>query len=125
MPQLPLSAYGLTVNPFRTSPSQVFFYPGLQFRAAVGKLLYVIREREGLAVVFGPPGAGKSTLARYVRNQLALEPLVVVRYITNPKLNTETQLLRFICTQFGVAGAPSRAPERLRQETKKPTLTLT
>src|SRR3990170_1979727 len=65
-----LEYYGLKEHPFTTVVDNKFYYNSPQVRDALIKLRYAIDTRKGLAVVIGDIGAGKTTLARRLLEEL-------------------------------------------------------
>jgi len=62
--------YGLTEKPFSLASDAAFFYKSTAHRAAFDALSAGIRRREGLIVLSGEIGIGKTTLCRAVLAQL-------------------------------------------------------
>ncbi len=65
-----LEYYGLKEHPFANVVDNKFYYNSPQVRDALVKLRYAIDTRKGLAVVIGDIGAGKTTLARKLLEEL-------------------------------------------------------
>jgi general secretion pathway protein A len=61
---LELGRLGLNEHPFRVSADPRFLYLTEQHKAALARLEDTVTWREGLSVVEGPVGTGKTTLAR-------------------------------------------------------------
>jgi general secretion pathway protein A len=61
---LELGKLSLNEHPFRLSADPRFLYLTEQHKAALGRLEDLVTWREGLSVVEGPVGTGKTTLAR-------------------------------------------------------------
>jgi len=58
-------------------------------------------KQAGLSLIVGDIGSGKTSLSRLVFNEYADKPEHIVKYVTNPHLNTKNQFLRLICDEFG------------------------
>ena len=58
------SIFGLTEEPFSTSPDPAFFYESSEHHEALVRLEISIKLRRGSNVVLGDVGTGKTTLAR-------------------------------------------------------------
>ncbi|MBC7544161.1 MAG: AAA family ATPase [Candidatus Sericytochromatia bacterium] len=95
------AAYGLTEKPFSLSPSPRYMYLAAQHRAAMGKILFTCQEREGLSLLIGDVGLGKTTIAHRVAELLRENPDNLVRFISS-SYPTEHQLLRGICQEFDI-----------------------
>ena len=65
-----LEYYGLKEHPFTNVVDNRFYYNSPQYRDALVKLRYAIDTKKGLAVVIGDIGAGKTTLARRLLEEL-------------------------------------------------------
>lgn len=65
-----LEFYGLKEHPFSNVVDNRFYYNSQQHSHALLKLKYAIDEQRGLAVVVGDIGAGKTTLARRLLEDL-------------------------------------------------------
>ena len=65
-----LEYYGLKEHPFTNVVDNKFYYNSPQVRDALIKLRYAIDTKKGLAVVIGDIGAGKTTLARRLLEEL-------------------------------------------------------
>jgi hypothetical protein len=64
--------FNLEENPFTTSPDPRFFYLAPSHTESVAKCEYAIRNKSGLAVVYGDVGTGKTTILIRVFNSLVL-----------------------------------------------------
>lgn len=97
-----LEYYDLKEHPFTNVVDNRFYYNSPQYRDAVVKLRYAIDTKKGLAVVIGDIGAGKTTLARRL-----LEDLDEDRYeatllvIIHSSVSSEWLLKKF-AIQLGV-----------------------
>lgn len=98
-----LSFYGLNESPFLIAPNPRFLYMSAQHRTALSKVVSRLQTRQGLSLVYGAVGTGKTTVARWLHDRLNDEPsgLYVARTIYNPGFRRENQLLRVILREFG------------------------
>ncbi len=96
-----LDHFHLKEEPFSTSPNPRFLFTSPVHHAAVQKIRYVVAARKGLAVCFGAPGHGKTTLARLLY-QMFLDDGYHAVFLTNPSYPTPNQLLRAIIQEFQV-----------------------
>ena len=99
-----LSFYGLNEQPFLIAPTPRFLYMSAQHKAALSKVVSRLQTRQGLSIIYGAVGTGKTTIARWLYDRLNDDPtgLYRVRTIYNPAFRRENQLLRVILREFGV-----------------------
>ncbi len=94
--------FGLKDEPFSTSPNPRFLYISPTHNIALEKTKWTIAARRGLAICFGVPGTGKTTLVRDLATRLEDDTTVSYVAITNPNFPTANQLLRAIIQEFEV-----------------------
>ena len=97
-----LQQFGLLDAPFSISPDPRFLYLSQQHHLALSKIRYVIDNRQGLAVLYGDVGHGKSTLIRRIYDIYKADDEFETILITNPDLPSEMQLLKRITDSFGL-----------------------
>lgn len=100
--------YGFHEAPFALSTDPRFFYHSTPHDRVCQQLLTAIRKREGLVVLTGEIGAGKTTLCRTVIEQLDRRTLTSL--VTDPFVTGE-DLLKTILTDFGVLSRDELARE--------------
>jgi general secretion pathway protein A len=105
---LDLSPLGLVEPPFSLSPDPRYFYISLQHKATLGKVTYVIEQRQGISVIFGDVGVGKTTLARRLFQIYRDREDFVMAYIPTPIYPTEFQFLKGICAEFDLSPRRSK-----------------
>ena len=71
--------YSFSSRPFQLSPNHRFFFGSKGHRRAMAYLTYGLHQREGLIVVTGDVGTGKTTLVDYLAEQLSVGPFVAGR----------------------------------------------
>jgi type II secretory pathway predicted ATPase ExeA len=91
--------YGLSEKPFSLTPDPKFFYRSESHANAFDLLKYAIRRREGLVVITGDSGTGKTTLCRAFLDQLDRRTFTAL--VLNPFVSEE-DLLCLILQEFGV-----------------------
>ena len=93
--------FNLQENPFTTSPDPRYFYLAPSHAESVAKCEYAIRNKSGLAVVYGDVGTGKTTILNMLRQRFDQDgfTLAVLNY-TNQ--TSDTALLKAIAGEFGV-----------------------
>ncbi|MEJ2218418.1 MAG: AAA family ATPase [Gemmatimonadota bacterium] len=91
--------YGLREKPFSLNPSPKYVYRSDRYRGTLERLLVGLEQRQGLLLLMGTVGSGKTTLCRDL-----LEQLDPTRYRTalifDPFLDVE-QMLGALLTEFG------------------------
>ena len=93
--------FKLRENPFTTSPDPRFFYLAPSHAESVAKCEYAIRNKSGLAVVYGDVGTGKTTIL----NELQLrfrDDGYTIAVLSNPNQTSDTALLKAIAAEFGL-----------------------
>ena len=94
--------YKLKEQPFSTAIDNRFYYNSNQHAEALLKLKYAAEQRKGLAIVVGGIGAGKTTLARQLLeelNEAQYESALLV--VIHAEITSEW-ILRKIAVQLGV-----------------------
>ena len=106
------SFFGLQEAPFTISPDPRFFFLSSQHKEALAKCQYAVRQRMGLAVIYGDVGTGKTTIARRLFQGFLDMPDYRAAMLVSPGLRTENALLREIMKEFGVPTKRSFADSR-------------
>lgn len=92
--------FGLIENPFSVSPNPRYFYLSNLHKGILAKVDYVVQNRQGLTVVYGDIGTGKTSLARILVDRLSDSCHVI--FITNPNFKSEMHMVKAICAEFGL-----------------------
>lgn len=97
--------------PFRSQAPAEFFYAGASQRTALLKLNYLVEQHQGLAIVTGQAGVGKTYLLESFRRQLPASagPLVDVLF---PQMGAE-ELLNYLAAKLHPEAVDSHEPSRL------------
>lgn len=106
-----LDYYGLTENPFSLSPDPRYLYISAQHKTCLAKAQYAVKERQGLSIVYGDVGTGKTTIARRLYDLFRADESLTVAFITNPNFPTEMQLLRYLCGELGLPSRRSKVEQ--------------
>lgn len=93
----------MSVNPLLASPNSDLFYLTDSLQATVNKIDYVVENRQGLTVVYGDVGLGKTSLMQYMFDRYSADEAKVVVYIPTPRFSTDVAFLRGICSELGLA----------------------
>lgn len=96
-----LSRFGLTRRPFRPAPDCESYFPAPSHEAAVTALNDAFADRDGLALIDGEPGVGK-TLCVY-RFLAGLPDGAPTAFIPNPRFARPADLFQAILFDLGVA----------------------
>ena len=94
--------FGLREKPFSLAADPRFFFAGLGHGVAFDALAAGIRRREGILVLTGQVGTGKTTLCRAVLQ--SLDRKTFAAYVSDPLLSRE-DLLKTLLVDFGVVSA--------------------
>jgi general secretion pathway protein A len=105
---LDLSPLGLVEPPFSLSPDPRYFYVSLQHKATLAKATYAIEQRQGLSVIFGDVGVGKTTIARRLYQVYRDREDYYTAYIPTPLYPSDFQFLKNICAEFGMSPKRSK-----------------
>jgi|GEM_PF-353142 len=93
--------YKLRADPFMMSPDHRFSYPHHSYTKARSHLEYGLLRGEGLVVVTGAPGMGKSTVISDVLEQYSRQHNIQVARLQTTQLETN-DLLRMVAYSFGI-----------------------
>jgi len=110
-----LGYYKLKEHPFSNVVDNRFYYNSIEHSRALIKLKYAVDTKKGLAVVTGDTGAGKTTLARRLLEDLdenLYEATLLV--IIHSSVSSEW-LLKKLAIQLGIADVKEDKVERLSQ----------
>ena len=102
--------FGLSARPFSLTPDLRFSYHSRSHTNALEQVTAALRRREGLIVVTGAIGTGKTMLCRSMLE--SFEPRTFLSVILDPGLEVE-DLLRTVLTDFGIIDnveAPASGP---------------
>lgn len=99
---LDLSPLGLEEPPFSLSPDPRYFYVSLQHKATLAKVTYATEQRQGLSVIFGDIGVGKTTVARRLFQIYRDRQDYDTAYIPTPLYPSDFQFLKNICAEFSI-----------------------
>jgi general secretion pathway protein A len=99
---LDFSPLGLAEPPFSLSPDPRFFFLSSQHKSALAKITYTAEQRQGLSVVYGDVGVGKTTIARRIYQTYNDNASFEAAYLPMPIFPSEFQFLKAICGEFGL-----------------------
>jgi len=107
--------YGLNEAPFTLAPDPRFLYHCDSYDRVAQHVLDAIRRRDGIAVLTGDTGVGKTTLCRVVMEQLDRRTLT--SFVANPSVTPEA-LIRNVLVDFGVASTADVRTGRLSKASR-------
>jgi len=93
--------YNLSANPFRLSPDPRLLFRSQTHEKALAYLKYGIQSGEGLIVITGNAGTGKTTLARYILAGVDRSRIMAVE-LTAPRLESGG-ILHLVAATLGLA----------------------
>jgi general secretion pathway protein A len=109
--------YALAQRPFALTLDQHFVFHSRSYAGALAEVRRALERRDGLVVVTGDPGTGKTMLCRTVVDQLGADAYVSV--VLDPRVTVE-DLLRHVLADFGVF-VPSQRPGSLGHDGAVPS----
>ena len=108
--------FGLREKPFSLSADPRFLYKSRSHSLAFSELAAAIRRREGLVVLTGEIGTGKTTLCRAVLE--SLDRRTFSAFVADPFLSRE-DLLKTLLVEFGVVSMADVNAGRLHGATRQ------
>ncbi len=97
-----LEYFQLSQEPFTSAPVTRFFYNSTQHSEAMVRLMFAVTNMRGLAVCIGDIGAGKTTLARRMLDNLPESQFEAALLVIIHAGITASWLLKRIALQLGV-----------------------
>ncbi len=97
-----LDFYELSQEPFSNAPVSRFYYSSAQHAQALMRLMHAVSQMKGLALLVGDIGAGKTTLARRLLDNLPEDEYEAALLVIVHSGITAHWLLRRIALQLGV-----------------------
>src|SRR5687768_15584343 len=104
--------YGLKEKPFSLSADPRFLYQSRTHAPMFDELRAGIRRREGIIVLTGEPGTGKTTLCRGVL--ASLDRKTFCAFVPDPFVSRE-DLLKMLLMEFGVLSVDDVRSGRLQR----------
>lgn len=88
--------------PFGTQPNPRFAFPSGEHKIAVAKMRYAADQRRGLALLMGPVGSGKTTIAHQLQRTWAADAGKTIAFLPSASSRTPSQFLRLISEGYGL-----------------------
>jgi type II secretory pathway predicted ATPase ExeA len=92
--------FGLTGRPFPAIPDSAFYYPATGHEAAVDLLARAVAEDEGVSLLTGQPGIGKTLLCQCLLDRLG--PKTTSAFLTNSHFPDRQALLQTILFELSL-----------------------
>ncbi len=92
--------YGLKEAPFSTQPDPKYAYPSQEHKIAIAKMRYAADQKRGLAVLTGPVGAGKTTVANQLQVTWEEDASKTVAFLPAASMRTPAAFLRAVLEAF-------------------------
>src|SRR5258706_5874133 len=105
--------YKLQGLPFQLSPDPRFFYGSSGHQKAMAYLTYGLHQGEGIIVLPGDIGAGKTTLAGQLFSNLDATKLIAAKLVTTQLESDDT--LRMVAASFGIPQEGADKSQLLRR----------
>src|SRR5262249_21755119 len=86
--------FGLRQRPFRPTPDTAAYYPATTHERALALLLQALADGEGLALLSGAPGTGKTLLCHGLLERLGSD--VTSAFVTNGRSGNRAGLLQAV-----------------------------
>lgn len=87
---------------FSISPNPACMVQTTSVKGVLFKIRYCIRARQGLSMILGDVGMGKSSLLRVIYSEMSSRDDVVTTILHKTKFRTGLAMLKKICDDFGV-----------------------
>ena len=88
------------IKPFSISPNPAYLYLTPALQSVLEKCRYVIDDRQGLTVITGDVGMGKSTVLRYLWSEYSLRDDTVTSLMPTPTYPTDFSFLKALSGDF-------------------------
>ena len=97
-----LQYFHLNEHPFRIGPDPRFLYLSDQVKEAIAKCEYMARERIGPIYIYGPIGAGKTSLLRRLYERLGQDDKYNLTLLISPNVKSSNAFLRMVMEAYDV-----------------------
>lgn len=109
--------FGLKSKPFRLNPHLRFLFNSEAIQRAVNSLKYGLYQREGLVLLTGAPGCGKTLLIQNIGRRLP-DAGIQVNTITVPRIDAHG-LMQQVAAVFGLGTPADASTAQLMQALNK------
>lgn len=116
--------FGMHTFPFSLSPNPDYLYVAGVTARALAKTTYAIDQHQGLSVIIGDNGLGKSMLARYLYHAYTIGDVrapSIAAYIPDPPFPGSRELMKRIIQELG-GKSGNRTTETIMEDLQKMVL---
>jgi type II secretory pathway predicted ATPase ExeA len=92
--------FGLTSRPFPATPDDALYYPATGHEAALATLVRAIHDEDGLALLCGGPGTGKTLLGHCLGERLGKD--AICAFVPNSHLRDRCALFQAVLYDLGL-----------------------
>ena len=104
--------YSLRETPFSVQPDPRYAFPSVEHKVAVAKMRYAADQKRGLAVLTGPVGMGKTTIANQLQVTWDSDATKTVSFLPSATVRTAAAFLRLVLESFGKEAARTEGDNR-------------
>jgi len=104
--------YGLQETPFSVQPDPRYLFASAEHKVAVAKMRYAADQKRGLAVLTGPVGSGKPTIANLLQMTWDSDPTKRVGFLPGANVRLPAAFLRLVLEAYGQEAARTEADNR-------------
>lgn len=97
-------------------PDPRFAFPSGEHQIAIAKMRYAADQKRGLAVLTGPVGCGKTTIANQLQVTWDGDPSKTVGFLPSAAVSSPSAFLRLVLEAFGIEPARTAAISRVLLE---------
>jgi len=93
-------------------PDPRFAFPSAEHKVAVAKMRYAADQKRGLAVLTGPVGSGKTTIANQLQMTWDADPTKRVGFLPSASVRLSSAFYRLVLEAFGIPAKRTEADNR-------------
>ncbi len=112
------SLLNFTREPFSNSPDPEMFFKSFQHHNCLQRLELAIRLRQGLSVVIGDIGTGKSTISRQLLRLVRDNERITTHLMLAPSFNSPEEFLLAIASTFSIENITNKSAWQLKDKIK-------
>jgi general secretion pathway protein A len=93
-------------------PDPKYAFPCMEHKVAIAKMRYAVDQKRGLAVLTGPVGSGKTTIANQLQLTWDTDPTKTVGFLPSANVRLPAAFLRLVLEAFGRETAHTESQNR-------------